>query len=59
MSSHRTRNTICEEILQVYDGLHAVLIDPHLAASAEGRDDIVRAVAPEIASMASGMPPCQ
>jgi hypothetical protein len=57
MSSGGTRNTFCGEILRVYNRLHAVLIDMHLALSAEERDDIVRVVAPEIASETSGMPP--
>jgi len=44
-------------MLLVYNRLHAVLIDMHLARSADQRADIVRVVAPEIASMTSGMPP--
>jgi hypothetical protein len=55
MSSGGTRNTFCGEILRVYNRLHAVLIDMHLAPSAEERDDIVRVVAPEIASMTTGI----
>jgi hypothetical protein len=55
MSSGGTRNTFCGEILRVYNRLHAVHIDMHLAHSAEERDDIVRVVAPEIASMTSGI----
>jgi hypothetical protein len=59
MSSGGTRNTLCGESLRVYNRLHAVLIDMHLARPADQRDDIVRVVAPEIASQTSGMPPSQ
>jgi hypothetical protein len=55
MSSGGTSHTFCGEILRVYNHLHAVLIDLHLARSADQRDDIVRVVAPDIASMTSGM----